>query len=146
MKEKYIEYANKTFKGKAKDIVLKQIDLFYKNIKINKTKYQIGDEVILKKGTFLHGLGLNPNALDFIVENGFISSDFNNSEYRKKIFNSIGMWNIKNECLLKDYINFYSGATFTINLGTKGKGKNLEYRVIPLNKIEKYKIYIKKTF
>ncbi|MBR3898231.1 MAG: hypothetical protein IKJ43_02995 [Bacilli bacterium] len=137
MKEKYIEYANKTFEGKAKDIVLKQIDLFYKDVKIKKPKYQIGDEVILKKGTFLHGLGLNPNALDFIVENGFISSDFNNSEYRKKIFNSVGMWNIKNDCLLKDYIYFYSGATFTINLGTKGRENNIEYKVIPLNKIEK---------
>lgn len=47
------------------------------------------------------------------------------------------MWNIKNDCLLKDYIYFYSGATFTINLGTKGRENNIEYKVIPLNKIEK---------
>ena len=30
-KEKYIEYTKNTFDGKAKELVLKQIDLFYKD-------------------------------------------------------------------------------------------------------------------
>ena len=48
-REKYIEYANNTFNGKAKDLVLKQIDLFYNdNIIIPKHNYKIGDDVKLK--------------------------------------------------------------------------------------------------
>lgn len=50
MKEKYIEYAKNTFKGKALDLVLNQIELFYeKQTNINKTKYNLNDYVILKK-------------------------------------------------------------------------------------------------
>ena len=37
-KEDYIKYAEDFFDGKAKDIVLKQIELFYKPQDINKTK------------------------------------------------------------------------------------------------------------
>ena len=33
-KDKYIEYANKTFDGDAKEIVLNQIELFYKDVEI----------------------------------------------------------------------------------------------------------------
>ena len=52
-KEKYIEYTKNTFDGKAKELVLKQIDLFYKdNVIIPKHNYKIGDEIKLKKGTF----------------------------------------------------------------------------------------------
>ena len=40
MKEKYTEYAKQTFKGKALDLVLSNINLFYEdNISINKSKY-----------------------------------------------------------------------------------------------------------
>ena len=33
MKDKYIEFAKKTFEGNALDIILNQIDLFYTKIK-----------------------------------------------------------------------------------------------------------------
>ena len=108
-KERYIEYVNDNFEGKAKELVLKQIELFYKEESVNKNKYNIGDVVFLKKGTFLHGLGGNPDAFDWIVDNGFIANDFNGRS-KNKIFNSIGMWNIKEDCYLRDYIKFYSGA------------------------------------
>lgn len=50
MKEKYIEYAKQTFKGKALDLVLNNINLFYEdNISINKSKYKDGEDVFLKK-------------------------------------------------------------------------------------------------
>lgn len=66
----------KTFTGKTLDIVLNQIELFYKeNANIKKNKYSIGDEVFLKKGTFLHCLGNNNNNIDFILNNGFIACE-----------------------------------------------------------------------
>lgn len=56
-KEKYIEYAKNTFKGKALELVLNNIKLFYDDTVIEKNnKYNIGDDVYLKKGTFMHGI------------------------------------------------------------------------------------------
>ena len=101
-REKYIEYANNTFDGKSRELVLKQIDLFYNdNITMSKHNYKIGDDVKLKKGTFMHGIpGLLDN-FDWTIENGFVAIDFTgNSEGKNKIKNSIGMWNIKEDILL----------------------------------------------
>lgn len=109
-KEKYLKYAKDTFKGKALDLVLKQIELFYQNQKIVKNKYNKGEDVFLKKHTFLHGLGANPDGFDFVVDEGFICQDFNHKS-KNKVFHSIGMWNIQEDCYLKDYIKFYSGGT-----------------------------------
>ena len=45
-KEKYIEYTNNTFDGKAKEIILNQIELFYDENKIiNKTATTIFFEI-----------------------------------------------------------------------------------------------------
>lgn len=136
-KDKYIDYAKKTFNGKALELVLRNIELFYNNAeKINKTKYKIGEDVILKKGTFLHGIpGLLDN-FDWIVENGFIAVDFTgNSEGKNKIKNSIGMWNIKEDCLLKDYVYNYSGITLTYTIG-RGPETKTESKLIPYHKFD----------
>lgn len=136
-KDKYIDYAKKTFNGKALELVLRNIELFYNNAeKINKTKYKIGEDVILKKGTFLHGIpGLLDN-FDWIVENGFIAVDFTgNSEGKNKIKNSIGMWNIKEDCLLKDYVYNYSGITLTYTIG-RGPEAKTESKLIPYHKFD----------
>ena len=136
-KDKYIDYAKKTFNGKALELVLRNIELFYNNAeKINKTKYKIGEDVILKKGTFLHGIpGLLDN-FDWIVENGFIAVDFTgNSEGKNKIKNSIGMWNIKEDCLLKDYVYNYSGITLTYTIGRRPEAKT-ESKLIPYHKFD----------
>jgi hypothetical protein len=70
-KEKYIEYAEKTFDGEAKELVLKQIELFYGDINvINTNKYKIGDDVKLFRGTFLHGIPNDISFFDWIVEKG----------------------------------------------------------------------------
>lgn len=136
-KDKYIDYAKKTFNGKALELVLRNIELFYNNAeKINKTKYKIGEDVILKKGTFLHGIpGLLDN-FDWVVENGFIAVDFTgNSEGKNKIKNSIGMWNIKEDCLLKDYVYNYSGITLTYTIG-RGPEAKTESKLIPYHKFD----------
>lgn len=136
-KEKYIEYANKTFKGKALELVLRNIKLFYNDTMIDHPKkYKVGEEVKLLKGTFLHGIpGLLDN-FNWIMENGFLAIDFTgNSTGKNKIKNSIGMWNIKEDMLLKDYINSYSGFTITYTIGRGPEAKNVS-KLIPYHQFD----------
>ena len=73
MKDKYIEFAKKTFEGNALDIILNQIDLFYReDKKVEKNKYTEGENVFLEKGTFIHGIFPGKEVFDYTVENGFI--------------------------------------------------------------------------
>ena len=76
-KEDYINYANRTFKGKALELVLNNIELFYDDTGVDtKNKYSLGEEVFLKKETFMHGIREGFGEFDWIVDNGFISTDF----------------------------------------------------------------------
>ena len=137
-KVKYIEYAKKTFKGKALDLVLNQIELFYKeNEEIKKNKYKIGDLVKLSKGTFIHGISGELENFDYVIENGFISTDFTDEQRNNKICNSVGFWNIKDDMLLKDYINLYSGFTITYTIG-RGPDSKLVSDLIPYHKFDEY--------
>ena len=73
-KEKYIEYAKKAFEGKALELVLNQIELFYKeNEEIKKNKYKTGDYVKLSKGSFIHGIFGELENFDYVIENGLFS-------------------------------------------------------------------------
>lgn len=134
-KEKYIEYTKNTFQGKALELVLNNIELFYKNEKIKKKKYHVGEEVKLKKGTYMHGIpGLLDN-FNWIVENGFISNDFTEENIQNKIRHSIGMWVIQKDCLLQDYIKEYSGFTITYTIG-RGPGSKEVTKLIPYHKFD----------
>lgn len=136
-KEEYIDKAKRNFSGKTLAMMIENINLFYKDEEIKKTKYNTGEPVYLKKGTFLHGIpGLLDN-FDWIVENGFISNDFTKKEINNKIKNSIGMWNIKENCYLKDYINTYSGFTVTYTIG-RGPGSKEITELIPYHKFDEY--------
>lgn len=114
-KEDYILDINNRFMGDSKELLIKQLELFYKkDVIIEKNKYKISEKVKLKKGTFIHGIPGEINDFDFIIKNkGFISSDFTFKSKQNKICNSVGMWNIKEDCYLRDYINTYSGFTIT---------------------------------
>lgn len=138
-KREYIEYAKKTFKGKALELVLKNIEYFYTDITIeHPKKYNIGDEVKLSKGTFLHGIPGMLDSFDWIIENGFLAIDFTGkSEGKNKIKNSIGMWNIKNDILLKDYINSYSGITITYTIGRGPEAKSIS-ELVPFHKFDEF--------
>lgn len=136
-KTKYIEYINNNYEGEAKELLLNQIDLFYKEVDITKNKYNTGEDVFLKKGTHIHGIpGLKDN-FDWIVKNGFIGNDFTNQSVTNKIKSSIGMWNIKKDCYLKDYINEYSGFTITYTIG-RGPGSTEVSELIPYHKFDEY--------
>lgn len=105
-KEQYINNIISRFGGNEKDILLKQINLFYDaDNQITKNRYNIGDNVKLKKGTFIHGIFGELENFDFTIENGFISTNFTSEPRPNKICNSVGMWNIQSDMLLKEYIN-----------------------------------------
>jgi len=136
MKDKYIEYAKNTFKGKALELVLNNIELFFKDEKINKHKYKVGEEVKLSKGTYMHGIPGLLDSFDWVMKNGLVAVDFTgNSKGKNKIKNSIGMWNIKEDMLLKDYIINYSGVTVTYTIG-RGPGSKEVSKLIPYHKFD----------
>lgn len=135
-KDKYINNVISRFSGNAKDILLKQIDLFYDaDNQITKNRYNIGDDVKLKKGTFIHGIFGELENFDFTIENGFISTDFTSETRPNKINNSVGVWNIQDDILLKDYINQYSGFTISYSIG-RGPGSKTISKLIPHHKFD----------
>lgn len=136
-KEDYIKYANETFQGDALELVSNQIELFFApNKNTSKNKCNLNDDVILKKGTFLHGIRSNLEQFDWIIDmNGFISSDFSRIETKNKFFNTIGMWHIQNDCKLSDYIKLYSGVTIGYTM-SRGPGFEKITKLIPYKEFE----------
>ncbi|MBQ9011693.1 MAG: hypothetical protein IJ093_03490 [Bacilli bacterium] len=134
--QKYLNNIEKRFEGKIKDLLINHVKLFYSNdIVINKNKYSIGEYVKLKKGTFIHGIFGGLQNFDFTLKNGFIAVDFTDETRSNKICNSVGMWNIKEDMLLKDYINEYSGFTISYSIG-RGPESRIESKLIPYHKFD----------
>lgn len=156
-KEDYIEIVNKKLSGNSKEIMIRQINNYYnaKEYVLN-NKYEIGDKVFLKKGTLLHGTYKNIDVLKEIVNDGLISSWFINAR-TSKYPSSVGVWNLKKDYFLKDYIDFYSGGTilysgiFENNVDTgKNKTKIISYSKLnniidEVTKIECHKWNIEQT-
>ena len=145
-KKDYINIlSGKSISDISKEIIINQINLFYSisNFILPKNKYNIGDLVYLKKHTLLHGTFKNLDGLIDIVNNGLISSWFIN-ERISKYPSSVGVWNLKQDCYLKDYINNYSGGTIKYS----GLLKNNEYsqdiktEIIPYSKMNEITSYV----
>lgn len=113
-KDEYIKIVNKNeyLDSNGKKILIEQIGKYYevKNYSIKKDTYNIGDEVKLKKGTLLHGTYKNIDGLKEILKDGLISSWFIDGRI-SKYPSSVGIWNLKKDYYLKDYIDLYSGGT-----------------------------------
>ncbi len=142
-KEEYEQFIKEGFNGQAKELLLRNVELYYQeNVEIKKNKYIVGDDVFLKKGAFIHGLGglsdsyNNFKIFDFVCDNGFIGGDFNGRP-TVKILNSVGMWNIKEDMYLKNYITLYSGVTIKYRVGDRERGLTDYYELVPCGKIEK---------
>ena len=98
IKSKYVEDVKKRFDSKTKEVLINHINLFYDNTEdIVKNKYNVGEDVSLSKGTFIHGIFGELDNFDFTVDNGFIAVDFTEEPRKNKICNSVGMWNIKED-------------------------------------------------
>lgn len=137
MKQDYINNINERFEGKARELLLNQVELFYKDEVVDKTKYSVGDDVFLKKGTFIHGIFGELENFDFTIKNGFVAVDFTDEARNNKISNSVGMWNIQKDMLLKDYINLYSGFTITYSIGRGPEAKTVS-ELIPYHKFDEF--------
>lgn len=136
-KEMYIKKVEEKFNGRTKDILLNQINLFYADIKnIEKKKYSIGMEVKLKKGTFIHGIFGELENFDFTIKNGFISTDFTSEARSNKINNSVGMWNIQEDILLKEYVAQYSEFTISFSIGRGPESKTVS-KLVPYHEFDK---------
>jgi hypothetical protein len=138
-KEEYIKIIEESDKGtpSAKKFLLSQINNYYyaKNSGyIVNNEYNIGDDVYLKKGTLLHGTYKNIDGLKEIVKDGLISSWFVDAR-GSKYPSSVGVWNLKQDYLLKDYINFYSGGTVSY---FNHLNDDRETEVIPFNEMSNF--------
>ena len=135
MENKYISYINEHFSGRARDLLLRQVKLFFTDTEIIKNKYKVGDKVFLKKGTYIHGIPGLIESFDWIIDNGFIGNEFTNQSCANKIKASIGMWDIQEDKFLSDYINEYSGFTITYTIG-RGPGSKEISELIPYHKFD----------
>ena len=135
MKDRYISYINENFNGEAKDLLLRQVDLFFTDGNITKNKYKVGDKVFLKRGTYIHGISGLIDSFDWIVDNGFISNEFTDKNTSNKIKCSIGMWAIQEDKFLIDYIKEYSGFTITYTVG-RGPGSKEICELIGYHKFD----------
>lgn len=138
-KEDYIKIIKESEKGipVAKDFLLNQIDRYYTakdSGYIVNNNYNIGDDVKLKKGTLLHGTYKNIDGLKEILKDGLISSWFIDAR-GSKYPSSVGVWNLKQDYLLKDYINFYSGGTVSY---FNHLNDDRETEVIPFNEMSDF--------
>ena len=132
-KDKYIEIVNEKLTNEnSKKIMIDSINKYYYfKDKINiLNKYNIGDNVLLPKGTLLHGTYKNLDGLKYIVKNGLICHNFVEAREGTKYPYSVGVWNIKEECLLKDYIDYYSGGTIKFNGFMKDGKQNIDKEII----------------
>lgn len=135
-KEKYLIDVRTRFSGKSRDVLLKQVDLFYDDAQnIEKNRYNIGDEVELKQGMFIHGIVGELENFDFTINNGFISTDFTGDKRPNKICSSVGMWNISKDMTLKKYIEMYSGFTISYSLG-RGPDQKTNSKLVPYHKFD----------
>lgn len=137
-KEDYIKIANEKLDGDYREIMLYQINRYYfaKDFQIKECKYNKGETVKLEKGTLLHGTYKNIDGLKEIVKDGLISSWFIDGRL-SKYPSSVCLWNLKQDYLLKDYVDFYSGATvkFSGLLIEDDYSQAIKTEVIPYSKM-----------
>lgn len=130
-KELIIENAKKKFNGELLDIVLKQIDDYFKLSKkeIKNTNYQIGDKVILNKNHLLHGIGKHTDLIELFSKRGILSQDFFGDDSNHAFCYTAAFWNVEKEISLEEYIKRYSGMVVNINN---------EYHQIPYQKLDEF--------
>ena len=131
-KQAYIEICNKIAEP-AKSKMIEQIENFYQlqSLQLNNEKYSVGENVVLKKDTFLHGFGSNTDILKTYATQGLISREFMFDEKKdKKIKYCVSLWHIHKKIALADYINLYSGMTFFFN--------KYKCEIVPYKELDKY--------
>jgi len=132
-KKECLDICNKSLKEPAKSRMIEQIDNFYKltELELNNQKYSVGDEVVLKKDTFLHGFGSNLDMFKKYAIDGLVARDFLIDDKKdKKIKYCVSLWHIHKRTKLSDYVNLYSGMTFFFN--------KENCKIVPYKELDKF--------
>lgn len=112
-------YSSKKYRRKIKKLVDEQIDTFFEieesDFCLDKHNYKIGDSVKLNKYNYLHGIGKNDMAIDFISNNGILSKEATGDLGNHAFQFVVGLWRVKEDILLGDYIKNYSGIIAKYN-------------------------------
>lgn len=113
MKEKYLNVVNSfNLNDNSKNLIRKQIELFY-DYESKENIHSGGErEVVLHKNNLIHGTRANVETLEIIAKQGLIASEFydeSNSEKKKPYV--VELWNISEDIKLSDWIKKYAGVT-----------------------------------
>ncbi len=130
-KQEYINICKKVMQEPAKSKMIEQINNFYdlKDKPLKNETYAVGDDVVLKKDTFMHGFGNSQQLLDKYASEGLISKDFECGATDKKISYAVSLWHIHKKIKLADYVKAYSGMTFS------WKDK---FKIVPFGELDKF--------
>ena len=150
-KTEYLKLTKAKIKNKnSKELLIKQINNFYyvlENYRPRKHKYKIWDLVKLKKWTLLHWTWKNIEWVEYVAENWLVTWQFRNFWRDGKYLYTIGVWYLKGDVLLKDYINFYSGWCITYFFWSKkDKPWSIHKRVIPFDEMSDFLLWLRKIW
>lgn len=149
-KKEYIKQVKSKIKNKkSKELLINQIDSFYyilENYKPRKHRYKIWDLVKLKKWTLLHWTWKNFEWLEYISKYGLITGQFKWWREWKYLY-TVGVRNLKNDFLLKDYINSYSWWTVKYFFWKKdGKEWSSHQKIISFDEMSGFLLWLKEQW
>lgn len=149
-KNEYLKLTkSKLHNRNSKRLLINQINNFYKVVdecKKRKHKYKVWDLVKLKKWTLLHWTWKNIEWLESIAKYWLITWQFKWWREWKYLY-TVGVWNLRNDILLKDYINFYSWGTIKYFFWWKnGKAGFSKQKIISFNEMKGLLGWLKKEW
>lgn len=122
-RKEYVHFINNNFDAKAKKILLSQLDNFYEVQENGPVthKYKKGMAVSLLKGTLIHGIKKDFTELKNISKNGLMAPAIKDRKLNKEL--GIPCYELQQGYKLKNYVNYYSGATITFKCGKESRIK-----------------------
>jgi len=135
-RKEYVRFINNSFDTKAKKLLLSQLDNYYEVQEKgpSSNKYKKGMAVSLLKGTLVHGIKKDLTELKSISKNGLMAPAIKDRKLNKEL--GIPCYQLQQGYKLKNYINFYSGATITFKYGKESRIKVVGYD--KMNELGKY--------
>jgi len=149
-KKEYVKRVKSKIKNKkSKELLMNQIDNFYyvlENYKPRKHRYKVWNLVKLKKWTLLHWTWKNLEWLEFISRNGLITWQFMWWRDGKYLY-TVWVRNLKNDTLLKYYINLYSGWCINYRFWSrKDKPWSSHQKMIPFDEMDNFLLWLKEIW
>ena len=113
MKEDYLNNIKKfKLKKSTKELLNKQVELFYSYSNDDFKEYSVGDEISLTKNTLVHGSRASLEVLKIIAENGLIASEFYEGVvHNKKKPYVVEFWRVYEDTTLSNWIKTRTGVT-----------------------------------